>query len=140
MASSEPPDDDAVPVPAPVPAGAPALVSVDEVVEVVGDAPDARAIARIEVEERQASQRLATIEAGRRKGGLAGAAMAGVMLGLRDIYDGPPKDDTIVAIVESPDEPGDIDTEGIEVTVGDVEVWAPPPTRRDEPGDDQSIV
>ena len=41
--------------------------------------------------------------------------MAGVMLGLRDIYDGPPKDDTIVAIVESPDEPGDIDTDGIEV-------------------------
>ena len=136
MASSEPPDDEPVAVPAPVPT----VVTVEQMAEVVGDEPDAREIERIEVEERHASQRLATIEAGRRKGGLAGAAMAGVMLGLRDIYDGPPKEDTIVAIVESPDEPGDIDTEGIEVTVGDVEIWAPPPIRRDEPGDDQSIV
>jgi hypothetical protein len=136
MAASEPPHDDPVPSPAPAPTG----VTVEQVAAVVGDAPDAREIARIEIEERHASQRLATIEAGRRKGGLAGAAMAGVMLGLRDVYDGPPKDDTIVAIVESPDEPGDIDTDGIEVTVGDVEVWAPPPIRRDEPGDGQSIV
>ena len=73
------------------------------------------------------AKRLSTIEAGRRKGGILGAAMAGAMLGLRDIYDGPPKDDTIVAIVESPDEPVDIDTDGIEVSVGDVDVWAPPP-------------
>ena len=115
-----------------------APVPVERVAEIVGVEPDAREVERIELEERHASQRLATIEAGRRKGGLAGAAMAGVMLGLRDIYDGPPKDDTIVAIVESPDEPVDIDTDGIEVSVGDVDVWAPPPTRRDERDDDQS--
>ena len=66
----------------------------------------------------------------------AGAAMAGVMLGLRDIYEGPPKDDTIVAIVESPDEPGDIDSDGISVSVGDVDVWAPPPVRSGD--DDQT--
>ena len=114
----------------------PAPVDAELLVEIVGDAPDPDEIERIEDEERHASQRLATIEAGRRKGGLAGAAMAGVMLGLRDIYEGPPKDDTIVAIVESPDEPVDIDTDGIEVSVGDVDVWAPPPTRRDgSPGD-----
>ncbi len=115
-----------------------APVPVERVAEIVGVEPDAREVERIELEERHASQRLATIEAGRRKGGLAGAAMAGVMLGLRDIYDGPPKDDTIVAIVESPDEPVDIDTDGIEVSVGDVDVWAPPPARRDERVDDQS--
>ena len=93
MASSEPPADDQVPVPA--------VVTAEQVAEVVGDEPDTREIERIETEERHASQRLATIEAGRRKGGLAGAAMAGVMLGLRDIYDGPPKDDTIVAVLPS---------------------------------------
>jgi hypothetical protein len=115
-------------------------VDAERVAEIVGAAPDPDEVDRIEGEERYASQRLATIEAGRRKGGLAGAAMAGVMLGLRDIYEGPPKDDTIVAIVESPDEPVDIDTDGIEVSVGDVDVWAPPPVRRDDPGDGQAVV
>ena len=62
------------------------------------------------------------------------------MLGLRDIYDGPPKDDTIVAIVESPDEPVDIDTDGIEVSVGDVDVWAPPPHPPRRPRDDQATA
>ena len=51
----------------------------------------------IEAEEAAAARRLSSIEAGRRKGGLAGAAMAGAMLGLRDIYEGPPKDDDVVA-------------------------------------------
>ena len=115
-------------------------VSPDDLAELVGI--DAREIdvERIEFEERVASQRLATIAAGRRKGGLLGAAAAGAMLGLRDIYEAPPKDDTIVAIAESPGEPGDIDTDGIEVTVGDVEVWAPPPASRDAPGEDQPPV
>src|SRR5215204_2979519 len=114
-------------MPIPDPNDEPATVAAEVIVDIVGEAPDPAHVERIEAEERYASQRLATIEAGRRKAGLAGAAMAGVMLGLRDVYEGPPKDDTIVAIVESPDEPIDIDTDGIEVTVGDVEVWAPPP-------------
>jgi hypothetical protein len=71
--------------------------------------------------------RLTTIEAGRRKGGIAGAAMAGAMLAVQEIYEGPPLDTDIVEVAESPNEPGDIDTDGIEVTVGGVDVWAPPP-------------
>lgn len=81
--------------------------------------------------DRAIAKRLSMIEAGRRKGGVLGAAAAGAMLGLRDVYEGPPKEDTIVEIAESPGEPGDIDTDGIEVSVGDVDVWAPPPPRRD---------
>lgn len=83
-------------------------------------------------EEEIAQRRIATIEAGRRKGGVAGAAMAGAMLALSEIYEGPKRDE-IVAAIESPDEPGDIDKDGIEVTVGDVDVWAPPPGGSDEP-------
>jgi hypothetical protein len=112
--------------------GRPDDVPPELIAEIVGVNADSLAVELIEIEERVASQRLATIAAGRRKGGLLGAAAAGAMIGLRDVYEGPPKDDTIVAIVESPDEPGDIDTDGIEVTVGDVEVWAPPPARRDD--------
>ncbi len=126
-------------MPIPDPNDEPTAPAADALVDIVGQAPDPVEVERIEAEERYASQRLATIEAGRRKGGLAGAAMAGAMLGLRDIYEGPPKDDTIVAIVESPDEPVDIDTDGIEVTVGDVEVWAPPPATRDGASGDQPV-
>ncbi len=79
-----------------------------------------------EVEEAYAARRVSAIEAGRRKGGIAGAAMAGAMLAIQEIYEGPHRDD-FVAVSESPDEPGDIDKDGIEVTVGDVDVWAPPP-------------
>ena len=81
--------------------------------------------------DRAIAKRLSMIEAGRRKGGVFGAAAAGAMLGLRDVYEGPPKEDTIVEVSESPGEPGDIDTDGIEVSVGGVDVWAPPPHRRD---------
>ncbi len=81
--------------------------------------------------DRAIAKRLSMIEAGRRKGGVFGAAAAGAMLGLRDVYEGPPKEDTIVEVSESPGEPGDIDTDGIEVSVGGVDVWAPPPPRRD---------
>jgi len=85
-------------------------------------------VAAIVEEERIAARRLSAIEAGRRKAGLLGAAAAGAMIGLRDIYEGPPKEDEIVMVSESPGEPGDIDTDGIEVTVGDVDIWAPPPS------------
>jgi hypothetical protein len=78
-------------------------------------------------EEALAERRASAIAAGRRKGGVAGAAMAGAMLALKDIYEGPPREE-VVATVESPGEPGDIDRDGIEVSVGDVDVWAPPPS------------
>jgi hypothetical protein len=81
--------------------------------------------------DRAIAKRLSMIEAGRRKGGVLGAAAAGAMLGIRDVYEGPPKEDKIVEVAESPGEPGDIDVDGIEVSVGDVDVWAPPPPRRD---------
>jgi hypothetical protein len=92
---------------------------------------DPVAIDRIEREERAARLKLAAIEAGRRKGGLVGAAMAGSMLALQEIYEGPPHDADIVEVAESPDEPGDIDKDGIMMTVGDVDVWAPPPAGSD---------
>jgi hypothetical protein len=78
-------------------------------------------------EERIAQRRLAMIEAGRRKGGVLGAAAAGAMLGLRDVYEGPPKDGDIVIEIEAAGEPGDIDVDGIRGTVAEVDYWAPPP-------------
>ncbi|MGB0113179.1 MAG: hypothetical protein WBP59_08150 [Ilumatobacteraceae bacterium] len=83
----------------------------------------------IESEERAAARRLSAIEAGRRKGGLLGAAAAGAMLALRDIYEAPPRDDDVVDVSESPGDPGDIDRDGIAGTVDDVDYWAPPPSR-----------
>lgn len=88
--------------------------------------PDDIDVEGIVDEERVAARRLSTIQAGRRKAGAAGAGLAGAMLAISEIYEGPPKDD-IVAVAEHPGEPGDIDTDGIDVTVGDVDVWAPPP-------------
>ena len=83
---------------------------------------------RIEDEETFAERRVAAIAAGRRKGGLAGAAMAGAMLAIQEIYEGPKKDE-MVAVSESPGEPGDIDKDGIVVTVGDVDIESNPPDR-----------
>lgn len=91
------------------------------------DAELAIDVERIEAEERAAASRLAMIEAGRRKGGLLGAAMAGAMIGLRDVYEGPSKQDDIVMEIEASGEPGDIDIDGISGTVDDVDYWAPPP-------------
>lgn len=91
-------------------------------------ATDEAVIAAIEAEEAAAARRSSAIEAGRRKAGLAGAAMAGAMLGLRDIYEGPPKEDEIVVVSEAPGDPEDIDTDGISGTVDDVDYWAPPPS------------
>lgn len=95
--------------------------------------PDPTALAAIEAEEALAARRRSAIEAGRRKGGIAGAAMAGVMLGLRDIYEGPPKEDDIVIVAEAPGDPEDIDTDGISGRVDDIDYWAPPPPGIDRP-------
>ncbi len=84
-------------------------------------------VAAIEAEEAAAARRVSMIEAGRRKGGVLGAAAAGAMIGLRDVYEGPPKDDGIVVVEESPGDPVDIDLDGISGTVDDVSFWAPPP-------------
>jgi hypothetical protein len=76
-------------------------------------------------EAQLAEQRQSAIEAGRRKAGLAGAAMAGAMLAVADIYEGPKKDDKPVT-VEASSDPDDVDRDGIALAVGDVEVDAPP--------------
>ncbi|MDX2381081.1 MAG: hypothetical protein QNM02_15125 [Acidimicrobiia bacterium] len=89
--------------------------------------PDDIDVERIVDEERAASRRLSSIKAGRRMGGAAGAGLAGAMLAISDIYEGSVKQDDSVAVAEHPGEPGDIDVDGIDVTVGDVDVWAPPP-------------
>ncbi|MEM8745632.1 MAG: hypothetical protein AAGF91_02935 [Actinomycetota bacterium] len=89
---------------------------------------DETAIAR---EEAIAARRASSIEAGRRIGGAAGAAMAGAMLALRDIYEGPPPEEA-AEVQESPDDPTDIDTDGISMRIGDVDVWAPPQPRPDD--------
>ncbi len=81
-------------------------------------------------EERLAQQRASSIEAGRRKGGVAGAAMAGAMLAVADIVEGPKKDDKPVT-VEASSDPDDIDRDGIDVQVGDVGVEAPALERLD---------
>ncbi len=84
-------------------------------------------VARIEAEEAMAARRLSMIEAGRRKGGVLGAVAAGAMIGLRDIYEGPPKDDDIVIVYEATGDPEDIDVDGITGRIGEVDFWAPPP-------------
>jgi hypothetical protein len=81
-------------------------------------------------EEQLAEQRRSSIEAGRRKGGVAGAAMAGAMLAVAEIYEGPPKQDAPVTVAASSD-PTDVDKDGIDVTVGEVDVAAPPLERLD---------
>lgn len=75
-------------------------------------------------EERLARQRQSSIEAGRRVGGVAGAAMAGAMIAVAEIYEGPPKDDAPVT-VEASSDPEDLDRDGISVDVDGVEVAAP---------------
>ena len=86
--------------------------------------------------ERLAEQRRSAIEAGRRKGGVAGAAMAGAMLAIADIYEGPRKDDAPVT-VEASGDPENVDRDGIDVRVGEVDVAAPPLERLDPVGGDQ---
>lgn len=88
-------------------------------------------------EERLAEARRSAIEAGRRKGGVAGAAMAGAMLAVAEIYEGPRKDDAPVT-VEASGDPHDLDRDGIDVDVGDVGVSAPALERLDPvTGDDR---
>ena len=80
--------------------------------------------------EQLAQQRLSAIAAGRRKGGIVGAGMAGAMLAVAEIYEGPPKEDAPVT-VEASSDPTDIDKDGVDVSVGDVDVSAPPLERID---------
>ena len=81
-------------------------------------------------EERLAAQRVSAISAGRRKAGLAGAAMAGAMFAIAEIIEGPPKEDSSVT-VEASSDPHDLEKEGFGATVDGVDVEAPPLERLD---------
>lgn len=82
--------------------------------------------AREELLERRRS----AIEAGRRKGGVAGAAMAGAMMVMSEIVEGPKKDDAPV-VVESNSDPTDVDRDGVTVDLAELTVAAPPLERLD---------
>lgn len=56
---------------------------------------------------------------GRKVGGAAGAALAGAMIAIRDIYEGPPKDQG-QAVVDSPTEPLDVDRDGVALAADEV--------------------
>jgi hypothetical protein len=73
------------------------------------------AIALAEKAERDRS----SIEQGRRIGGLPGAMMAGAMLALREIYENPKRDDGQV-VVDAPDEPHDVDRDGVALTADEI--------------------
>ena len=74
--------------------------------------------ARVQAANQLARDR-SMIEHGRRIGGVAGAALAGAMIAVRDIYEGPKRDSGQV-VVDSPSEPHDVDREGVELTAEDV--------------------
>ena len=73
-------------------------------------------------EEYRASRKLSSSEAGRRKGGLLGAALAGAMVTLSELYEGKEIKDGIEEVSESAGKVGDIDKDGIGLTVAGVNV------------------
>jgi hypothetical protein len=111
----------------------------------VSETPDAATRAGIDPDARQAAidaahiaraerevleRRRAAIEAGRRKGGVAGAAMAGAMMVMAEIVEGPKKDDAPV-VVQANSDPIDVDADGITVELDDQAVEAPALERLD---------
>jgi hypothetical protein len=107
-------------------------VGSDDVAARVFPEPDDDERARVERAQIEAANRLARnasmIRQGRRIGGLPGAMMAGAMAALREIYEGPAKEE-IPIVSESPDEPHDVDRDGLSWQFGDVEAATPPQPR-----------
>ena len=70
---------------------------------------------------------------GRRVGGVPGAMVAGAMIAVRDIYEGPKRDDGSV-VVDAPSEPHDVDRDGVELRCrrvgGDEDLAVPAQPRR----------
>jgi hypothetical protein len=79
----------------------------------------------------KASRDRSMIDYGRRIGGLPGAMVAGAMIAIRDVYEGPKRDDGSV-VVDAPSEPHDVDRDGVSLAaeeiggLDDVEVPAQP--------------
>ncbi len=74
--------------------------------------------ARVEAANKLARDR-SMIEQGRRIGGVAGAALAGAMIAIRDVYEGPKRDDGSV-VVDAPSEPHDVDRDGVELRATEI--------------------
>ena len=53
------------------------------------------------------------VEHGRRIGGAAGAALAGAMIAIRDVYEGKAKRNDGQVVVDAPSEPHDVDRDGV---------------------------
>ncbi|MBA3604691.1 MAG: hypothetical protein H0W46_01700 [Acidimicrobiia bacterium] len=82
------------------------------------DARDAATDEDVRTRSRLARDR-SMVEHGRRMAGAPGAMMAGAMIALRDIYEAP-KDDQIVAVSETPDEPHDVDRDGVTLSADEL--------------------
>ena len=86
--------------------------------EPVSDEQPARTLADVERERRLVAARdrhdrnLSMIDHGKRMAGPVGGVMAAAMIAIRDVYE-PARDDTVVAISETPDEPHDVDRDGV---------------------------
>ena len=74
--------------------------------------------ARVEAANKLARDR-SMVEHGRRIGGVAGAALAGAMIALRDVYEGPKRDEGAV-VVDAPSEPHDVDREGVALAAEEI--------------------
>jgi hypothetical protein len=75
------------------------------------------------------------IEHGRRIGGVPGAMMAGAMIAIRDVYEGPKRDNGQV-VVDAPSEPHDVDRHGVKLPaaeIGGLDDVAVPAQPRHEP-------
>jgi hypothetical protein len=73
----------------------------------------------------QESERAAMMRRARQKAGVGGAAMAGAMMALQGILEGPKKE-PIAIVVAAPTEPINPDAEGISLKLDDRSLFAPP--------------
>lgn len=70
--------------------------------------------------QNRATEDQAMRDRGRKIGGVGGAALAGMMVAMRDIYERAPQDQGAV-VVDSPSEPLDAHRDGMKFGAGDVE-------------------
>ena len=99
-------------------------------VDAVADADRERVLAANQLERNRSM-----VAYGRRIGGVPGAIVAGAMIAVRDIYEGPKRDDGSV-VVDAPTEPHDVDRDGVALTpeeIGGVHDLAVPAQPRREP-------
>ena len=76
-------------------------------------------VARVHAANQLARDR-SMVEHGRRIGGAAGAALAGAMIAIRDVYEGKAKRDDGQVVVDAPSEPHDVDRDGVTLPAAEV--------------------